>query len=500
MLSHDWAFLFASRAMMSGPGASMTAKKPIGKILLRQRALGPDELDRALTERGEGRLASRLARQGTITDVAALKALSEQLGVPGVDLSKSCVDLGALSILPRELAVEYRLLPLSEREDRLYVAMADPRDKTRIAELVLATGKRVHPFVALESALEVTIARAYETKSAGAPYYVAPNCPPACLADRGIDARGHLTGSAAGPEPLSLERGIPGFVVDDAMAEVGRADDVDEPSFEDVGRREPAPEGVSAEPEASRTILVAVADPDIRDLLVQLLSGRIVEAESGPHALEWLGRERPDLLVLDARLPELLGFEIARRIKRGERTRHVPVILVGAPSGAWQSSERIQRTLGIELVLEQPVRVAPVVSAAESYLRDRRRPRESEAARAREVELALRSGEEAYRRGDLDEAIAHLRRGVALDPFGFGIHFQLGLLSAKNGQIFDAIAALESAVATDDKHFPCLKSLAILHQKAGFRDLALESWERALKIAPDEAARQSIRERLLKLL
>jgi DNA polymerase I-like protein with 3'-5' exonuclease and polymerase domains len=66
-------------------------KKQIGKILLQQRALSPEQLEEALSERGGGaRLASRLAQRGTITDVAALKALSEQHGIPGIDLAQIC--------------------------------------------------------------------------------------------------------------------------------------------------------------------------------------------------------------------------------------------------------------------------------------------------------------------------------------------------------------------------------------------------------------------------
>ena len=66
----------------------MSEKKQIGKILLRQRALTPEQLDRALAEQKGDRLASRLAADGTITDVAALKALSEQHGIPGIDLTQ----------------------------------------------------------------------------------------------------------------------------------------------------------------------------------------------------------------------------------------------------------------------------------------------------------------------------------------------------------------------------------------------------------------------------
>jgi hypothetical protein len=68
--------------MMKFAEASMDEKKQIGKILLRQRALRPEELEQALAEQGEGRLASRLLERGVISDISALKALSEQHGVP----------------------------------------------------------------------------------------------------------------------------------------------------------------------------------------------------------------------------------------------------------------------------------------------------------------------------------------------------------------------------------------------------------------------------------
>ena len=59
-------------------------KKPIGRILLEQRSVSAEELDRALTDKtAAGRLATRLTQQGVIDDVEALKALSEQHGIPG---------------------------------------------------------------------------------------------------------------------------------------------------------------------------------------------------------------------------------------------------------------------------------------------------------------------------------------------------------------------------------------------------------------------------------
>src|SRR5690349_21172886 len=166
----------------------MSEKKQLGKILLRQRALSPEELDRALAENKGGRLASRLAASGAISDVAALKALSEQHGIPGIDLSQICLRLDDLELLPREIAEKHLILPVLAQEDRLFIAMANPREKKVIDELEFVTGKKVYPYVALEGPLSAVIEEAYEKKTRGEDYYIGPHCPEETLKKLGIGA------------------------------------------------------------------------------------------------------------------------------------------------------------------------------------------------------------------------------------------------------------------------------------------------------------------------
>src|SRR6478735_1893157 len=155
----------------------MSEKKQIGKILLRQRALTPEQLDRALAEQKGERLASRLAADGTISDVTALKALSEQHGIPGIDLTQICLKLDDLELLPHEIAEKHLILPVLVRDDRLFIAMANPREKKVIDELEFVTGKKVYPYVALDAALSLVIDEAYARKARGEDFYVGPHCP-----------------------------------------------------------------------------------------------------------------------------------------------------------------------------------------------------------------------------------------------------------------------------------------------------------------------------------
>src|SRR5688500_15232645 len=170
----------------------MSEKKQLGKILLRQRALSPEELERALAENKGGRLASRLAASGAISDVAALKALSEQHGIPGIDLNQICLRLENLDLLPREIAEKHLILPVLVRDDRIFIAMANPRETRGVDELEFVTGKKGYPYVALDGALERVSQEAYTRKTRGEEFYVGPTCPPETLRKLGLDSSGRL--------------------------------------------------------------------------------------------------------------------------------------------------------------------------------------------------------------------------------------------------------------------------------------------------------------------
>ena len=490
----------------------MDEKKQIGKILLRQRALRPEELEQALAEQGEGRLASRLLERGVISDVSALKALSEQHGVPGIDLTQVCIRLESLEVLPREIAEKHRILPVLDRDDRLFVAMADPKERNVVDELEFVTGKRVYPYVALDAALTQVIEAAYTRKQRGESFYVGPRCPREVLLKLGIDQDGEpLTSPNSLPGGALLESiaplSEPGVVVDDEVGRVSAAEDIEERDFGDVSK-EVSVVGLEPQlpPDGSerKKVLVVDDEAEIRRMLTHLLSRagyQVLEADRGMLALRLVREHTIDLIVLDAMLPEIHGFEIAKRIKNSERYKHIPIIMVSAVYRGWRYAEDVKQSFGVDRFIEKPFRINEVMEAVESTLKERPPwPAELERQHSAEAEAALNAGIAAYHAGDVDSAIEHLKRGTTIDPLAFRLHFHLGLLYGKRGQVFEAIAELEAAVDSNGQHFPALKNLAILYQKAGFRNRAVEMWERALPFAPDDPTRQSIRQHLLQLL
>jgi DNA-binding response OmpR family regulator len=68
-----------------------------------------------------------------------------------------------------------------------------------------------------------------------------------------------------------------------------------------------------------------------RDLLFRRLSHdghHVTRAESGRRALEILGVEEFDVVLLDLMMPDLNGFQVLERLKADERLHNVPVIMI----------------------------------------------------------------------------------------------------------------------------------------------------------------------------
>ncbi|WP_437915460.1 response regulator [Sorangium sp. So ce302] len=552
-------------------------KKPLGRILLQQRAVTQPQLEQALLDaRAKGvPLATNLIESGTVSEVAALKALSEQSGVPGIDLNQVCIKLSDLSILPREIAAKHKLLPVLVREDRILVAMAAPADKKVIDELEFVTGKRVFPYIALAGPLVRTIAAAYDMKEQGEPFYVGAKCPPEVLKRAGLGATASSASEAppapppapaqpaprrpasavppatvaqapvaqapaapapsaapprpapersrddaeisfadltdepsppAAPSPARLSPAGPPLVVDDAMRRAAAADELTDTDFgtadRDLSVVESLP-GAGKAPQGDQTTILVVDDePEIRKLLRRIFEERgyrVEEADRGLLALRMVKENPPDVMILDAMLPEVHGFDIARRMKGTQRYGHIPIIMISAVYRGWRFAEDLKSSYGVEAYIEKPFRVADVVAAVENALQARSIRGDQDRISA-EAERLLAAGIAAYRAGDFDKAVRHLREGTAIDPLAYRLHFHLGLLYGKQGQLYDAIQELETALHINGKHFPALKNLAVLYQKAGFRNKAIETWERALGVAPDDPTRQSIKEHLLGLL
>lgn len=56
----------------------------------------------------------------------------------------------------------------------------------------------------------------------------------------------------------------------------------------------------------------------------------VSEAHSGEQALEMVASRLPDLILLDAVLPGMSGYDVCRSLKNNSATRHIPVVMLTA--------------------------------------------------------------------------------------------------------------------------------------------------------------------------
>src|SRR4051812_24786988 len=155
---------------------SSDGKRQLGRILLQRKLVTSDELDELLVkQRADGsRLASAAAESGKIEPAELLSALSEQQGLPAVDLRRVRIQLENLALVPVDIARQHLILPLLIKDDGLFLAMADPDNKRVIDEIEFVTGKRIFPYIALHGALREVIDAAYAASAEGEALYEGP--------------------------------------------------------------------------------------------------------------------------------------------------------------------------------------------------------------------------------------------------------------------------------------------------------------------------------------
>ena len=81
-------------------------------------------------------------------------------------------------------------------------------------------------------------------------------------------------------------------------------------------------------------ILVVEDEADIRELvafsLVNFGNFEVVKARNGVEAVTVAKKEKPDLILMDVRMPKMTGYEACAQLKEIPETRNIPVVFLSA--------------------------------------------------------------------------------------------------------------------------------------------------------------------------
>lgn len=121
-------------------------------------------------------------------------------------------------------------------------------------------------------------------------------------------------------------------------------------------------------PTPACTTLCIEDDPDVFAVIEMILNmssePRILWADRGAAGVAMAHEDRPDLILLDLRLPDLPGREVLRQIKGNDRTCAIPVVVISADLTARVAADLLQ--LGAALCLRKPFSIANFLTAVEA--------------------------------------------------------------------------------------------------------------------------------------
>jgi len=139
------------------------ARKRLGQLLVEAGLLSEEQLTHALREQKarQGRLGELVAALGLLSEEQIAQTLSNQLGIPFVDLAQTAIEPQAVELIPERVARKHLIVPISLDQRELQVAMADPLSFEAVDDVRFASGFTIKPCIATRSAILWAIEQHY---------------------------------------------------------------------------------------------------------------------------------------------------------------------------------------------------------------------------------------------------------------------------------------------------------------------------------------------------
>ncbi len=137
----------------------------LGALLINANLISEQQLQQALQKQKKegGRLGSNLVQMGFIQEDRLIDFLSQQYGLPSIDIEHFEIDPALIKLIPSEVAQKYMIIPINRSGSTLTIAMVDPSNVFAIDDVKFMTGYNVEPVVASEGAIKAAIDKYYDS-------------------------------------------------------------------------------------------------------------------------------------------------------------------------------------------------------------------------------------------------------------------------------------------------------------------------------------------------
>ena len=138
--------------------------KQLGELLVGLNLITKDQLQAALEiQKDKGGLIGQvLVDLGYVSEEAIAQAITAQYGFPYLPLENYEIDSEIVKIVPKNVAIQYCLIPLDKIGSNLTIAMANPLNNQAVEDIVLLSGLYVQLFVSTASDIKKAIQKYYK--------------------------------------------------------------------------------------------------------------------------------------------------------------------------------------------------------------------------------------------------------------------------------------------------------------------------------------------------
>jgi two-component system cell cycle response regulator DivK len=117
-----------------------------------------------------------------------------------------------------------------------------------------------------------------------------------------------------------------------------------------------------------KRILIVEDDPRSMMLLNDFLKAKgyeTLQTSAGRDAINLARNERPDLILMDIRLPDISGLDATRLLKEDDQTKDIPIIAVTAFMSPGDEANALES--GCDAYLGKPVKIGSLLRIVESF-------------------------------------------------------------------------------------------------------------------------------------
>jgi len=146
------------------PSNELPLKDRVMQALCNKKLLTENDIKKALETQKEsgGKLSDILVSAGVVSRNDLVSALSTELDIPPIDLSRYKISPDTIKLIPKKMAKNYRVIPVSKMGNFLTVAIADPLNVLATDDIASITGLKISVVIASDKDIQDAISEYYE--------------------------------------------------------------------------------------------------------------------------------------------------------------------------------------------------------------------------------------------------------------------------------------------------------------------------------------------------